>query len=227
MRLAVREKISEIISSDKNTKQAIADEYGIDPRSFDLSENDGELEIVKKLNELMRSDDIILREMLTTICRESPEREMLNFDGVKYTCGEMLRNVEDLAVNFIEIGIKKGTKTAVILDNCIEYIYSYFALFYIGALPVPINIRWKKDELYRVLDNVALCDTCGPPHVADFTSRSRRDEWARAHAARVCHDVTRVDGRYAPYLMEPLGMLSGRGSSAHEGNQEEKSHHFL
>lgn len=140
MRLAVREKISEIISSDKNTKQAIADEYGIDPRSFDLSENDGELEIVKKLNELMRSDDIILREMLTTICRESPEREMLNFDGVKYTCGEMLRNVEDLAVNFIEIGIKKGTKTAVILDNCIEYIYSYFALFYIGALPVPIKI---------------------------------------------------------------------------------------
>lgn len=156
MRLAVREKISEIISSDKNTKQAIADEYGIDPRSFDLSENDGELEIVKKLNELMRSDDIILREMLTTICRESPEREMLNFDGVKYTCGEMLRNVEDLAVNFIEIGIKKGTKTAVILDNCIEYIYSYFALFYIGALPVPINIRWKKDELYRVLDNAGV-----------------------------------------------------------------------
>ena len=42
---------------------------------------------------------------------------------------------------------------ALILQNRIEYIFLYFALFYIGAYPVPINTRWGKQEVYNVLDD--------------------------------------------------------------------------
>ena len=45
---------------------------------FRSSENDGELEIVKKLNELMRSDDIILREMLTRVLAVKPKYLILD-----------------------------------------------------------------------------------------------------------------------------------------------------
>lgn len=156
MRLAVSEKIAELIAGDKPIEDAVSAEYGIDCSGISINENDTPAELTEKINKALGADGITLREMLAAVCREQPEREMLTFDSCRLSCEEVLDNVERLASGFSATGIKKGVKTAVILDNCLEFIYSYFALFYIGALPVPINIRWKKDELYRVLDNAGV-----------------------------------------------------------------------
>lgn len=154
MRVAVREKINELLSSGGLLADAVKVEYGINVE--DLGESDTPAVITQKINKALHADEVTLRDMLITICKDQPSREMITFDGEKHTCSDVLENTESLAAGFVSLGIKKGTKVAIILDNCLEFIYSYFALFYIGALPVPINIRWKKDELYRVLDNAEV-----------------------------------------------------------------------
>lgn len=62
-------------------------------------------------------------------------------------------SVEKIAINMLNKGVLKGEKVALILSNRIEYILSYFALFYIGALPVPLNTRWEKQEVFNVLQD--------------------------------------------------------------------------
>ena len=163
MRLATQEKISQIIrESDGNTSmlsEKLQKEYGVVPAGLD---NDGDSrEIAEKINRRLGADEVVLRMMLEEILKEHPDREFIQFDGKQFSCREMLDEVKRIAAGFLEKGIRKGSRAAIILDNCIEYIYSYFALFYIGALPVPINIRWKKNELYNILENADVsCIIC-------------------------------------------------------------------
>ncbi len=48
-------------------------------------------------------------------------------------------------------GIKKGDKIAIYLPNCPEYIYSYLALFCLGAVVVPLDYMLTEEELVTCL----------------------------------------------------------------------------
>jgi acyl-CoA synthetase (AMP-forming)/AMP-acid ligase II len=60
-------------------------------------------------------------------------------------------NVFELAQGLLKVGIKKSDKVAIYLPNCPEYIYSYLALFSIGALVVPLDYMLTEDELASCL----------------------------------------------------------------------------
>lgn len=48
-------------------------------------------------------------------------------------------------------GIQQGSKVAVMLPNCPEYLYSWFGLAKIGAVMVPVNTAQKGDLLHHIL----------------------------------------------------------------------------
>ncbi len=49
-------------------------------------------------------------------------------------------------------GVKKGTKVAILLMNCIEWLPIYFGVLKSGALAVPMNYRFSADEIKYCLD---------------------------------------------------------------------------
>lgn len=49
-------------------------------------------------------------------------------------------------------GVKKGTKVAILLMNCIEWLPIYFGVLKTGALAVPMNYRFSADEIKYCLD---------------------------------------------------------------------------
>ena len=54
---------------------------------------------------------------------------------------------------FRTFGITKGDRVALFLPNCPEFLYCWFGLSMIGAISVPINNAYKKDETFYILDN--------------------------------------------------------------------------
>ena len=49
-------------------------------------------------------------------------------------------------------GLKKGTKVAVLLMNCLEWLPIYFGILKAGCIAVPMNYRYSSDEIQYCLD---------------------------------------------------------------------------
>jgi crotonobetaine/carnitine-CoA ligase len=82
------------------------------------------------------------------------DRVFLDFRGeVQIT----YRQIEEVSSRFanglLRCGISKGTKVAVMLSNCPEYLYCWFGLAKIGAVMVPVNTAHKGELLRYILDS--------------------------------------------------------------------------
>jgi len=49
-------------------------------------------------------------------------------------------------------GIKRGTKVAILLMNCLEWLPIYFGILKAGCVAVPMNFRYSSDEIKYCLD---------------------------------------------------------------------------
>ena len=58
-----------------------------------------------------------------------------------------------LACYLIEMGLGEDSKVGIYMQNCNEYMIAQFAAFKIGAVPINVNYRYKKDELIYLFDN--------------------------------------------------------------------------
>jgi fatty-acyl-CoA synthase len=59
--------------------------------------------------------------------------------------------VNQLADGLLALGVRKGDAVALSVGNCIEHLEIIFATAKIGALAIPLDIRWKAIELSSVL----------------------------------------------------------------------------
>ena len=65
-------------------------------------------------------------------------------------------------------GVKKGTKVAILLMNCLEWLPIYFGILKAGCIAVPMNFRYASDEIKYCLD---LADVGGLVFGPEFISR--------------------------------------------------------
>ena len=49
-------------------------------------------------------------------------------------------------------GVKRGTKVAILLMNCLEWLPVYFGILKAGCIAVPMNFRYSSDEIQYCLD---------------------------------------------------------------------------
>ena len=119
--------------------------------NLDLKLIESPIAIADTINNLRGVGDYTLRTLIDTICTENSVKNAILFDTELINYNQLLNHIKSISASFLKMGIGKGTKVAILLNNRIEYIYSYFALFYVGALPVPINNRWKSGEIENIL----------------------------------------------------------------------------
>jgi fatty-acyl-CoA synthase len=75
------------------------------------------------------------------------DRELLVFADQPISMENFARQVSRLARGFTSLGIKRGDHVAVWLANLTEYAVAEFAMASLGAAMVPLNIRYKREEL--------------------------------------------------------------------------------
>ncbi|PIQ89201.1 MAG: hypothetical protein COV72_04160 [Candidatus Omnitrophica bacterium CG11_big_fil_rev_8_21_14_0_20_42_13] len=92
-------------------------------------------------------------KLITQNAKQYPDKTALIFKEQAVTFGQMKDIVLNLAAGFKKIGIKKQDKIAIYLPNCPQYIYSYLALFSMGATVIPLDFMLKEEEITSYLNH--------------------------------------------------------------------------
>ena len=84
-----------------------------------------------------------------------PDRNLMVFDGVKWSYRQVGERVNQLANALKDLGIKKGDRIGILQVNSSRYVELYFAAAAVGAIFVPLNFRAKAEELRYMIGNAA------------------------------------------------------------------------
>jgi fatty-acyl-CoA synthase len=82
-----------------------------------------------------------------------PNKPAILFEGEKISYLELHERANSTSCWLQSLGIEKGDRVAVMLENCPEFVELYIACSRLGALFVPINYRLATPELDYTLKN--------------------------------------------------------------------------
>lgn len=96
-----------------------------------------------------------LGALLDACCREDPDRTAWVFfeSGEAPTLREVHDSVTRLAQSLHRLGVAKGDHVAVMLPNVAAFPTTWLALAWLGAVMVPVNVRYTAHELLYVLED--------------------------------------------------------------------------
>ena len=86
----------------------------------------------------------------------TPERVALSFYGRDMTYKELDEAIDRFAWSLVNLGVKKGDRVALYMENCPQFVISFFGTHRVGATVVPLNPMFKHAELeYEIKDSQA------------------------------------------------------------------------
>ena len=74
------------------------------------------------------------------------------FHNGEVTYNQLKQTSDLVARGFLNLGIGKGDKVAIWMAGYAEWAYAYFALARLGAIMVPVNTRYRPEEVEYVLN---------------------------------------------------------------------------
>ncbi len=114
-------------------------------------------DLLRKNAELYR-DEVSLVEINPGAQKRMTWREFALIQSVgenyrrEMTWGEFDEKANRFANLLLQRGVKKGTKVAILLMNCLEWLPIYFGILKAGAIAVPLNYRYAADEIKYCLE---------------------------------------------------------------------------
>ena len=79
------------------------------------------------------------------------DKPFLSFQGVDYSFAELDAMSRRAAAGLAALGIGKGDRVALMLDNCVEYLALWFGASRLGAVEVPLNTAHRGAVLSHML----------------------------------------------------------------------------
>ena len=104
-----------------------------------------------KYNRLRWWSGIPLGDYLNKAADIYPDKEALVDGELRLTYGQLKTQTDKLAIGFIDLGIKPLDRVLVQLPNWAEFIYTYFALQKIGAIPILLLAKHRQNEISHLL----------------------------------------------------------------------------
>lgn len=105
--------------------------------------------ITQKRFEVEKAASEYIREWATL----TPKRVALSFYGKDTTYEELNRAIDRFAHGLIDLGLKKGSRVALQMQNCPQFVISFFGTLRAGGVVVSLNPMFKHVELaYEIND---------------------------------------------------------------------------
>ena len=96
-----------------------------------------------------------------------PNKTALIHEGTRATYGQVNAQANQLAWWLTSQGVTQGDRVVLILENCLEYVVSYYGVLKTGATAVPLSSDLKPDSLRPLLGELG-------PKVVASSSRFER-----------------------------------------------------
>lgn len=81
-------------------------------------------------------------------------------DGTTTSFAEFADKVAAAGATFLDMGVSKGDRVAMLAPNSVEWIVAATAVMNLGAIMVPINTRFKGPEILYVLEKTRAVAVC-------------------------------------------------------------------
>lgn len=94
-----------------------------------------------------------LHEYVQANAAEFPQKPAYIFYGREITWGELGESIKRFANYLAGIGIVKGDRVAIFMQNCPQYIIAHFAIQTLGAIVTPCSAMFKEWELEYELND--------------------------------------------------------------------------
>ncbi len=125
--------------------------------------------------------------VLDRITDTNPDKTFVEIGGKSYSYRDVRDGVLRTASLFRELGVGHGDRVCLFMPNCVEYLYCWFGLSELGAISVPINTAYRRDETAYILNNAEAVALVTDPSLADVAG-------AAADLARsIRHRILRGD----------------------------------
>jgi len=98
---------------------------------------------------------MLLHETLKSSAHKYPEKAAVIYQKQRATFSEIDKLSDSLAHLLFEKGIKKGDRIALILENSVDYIVSFFGILKSGAVVVPLNPQLVQREFAYLFKDCA------------------------------------------------------------------------
>ena len=116
-----------------------------------------------------------LWDNLAISARRYPAKPALVFFGRIVTYAELLARAEALAARLHALGVKKGDRVVLNMQNCPQLVIAHFAILRANAVVVPVNPMNRAEELKHYITD--------PDAKVAFTTADLAAEFARASDA--------------------------------------------
>lgn len=83
----------------------------------------------------------------------TPQKTAIRFYGRDITYKALDIMIDRMAGGLMELGLKKGDRAAVHMQNCPQFIIAYFGIQRAGGVVVPVNPMFKKSEIEHELND--------------------------------------------------------------------------
>jgi acyl-CoA synthetase (AMP-forming)/AMP-acid ligase II len=97
-----------------------------------------------------------LGDLLLKAADRYPGHDAIIFPDARLTYSELRANAYARARSLLAMGLDRGDHIGILMPNCLEYVECLFAIQLIGAMAVPVNARYKAQELAYVVENADL-----------------------------------------------------------------------
>jgi carnitine-CoA ligase len=103
-------------------------------------------------------EQYVVGRFLAEAARKFGERTYFIFEDKPYSYAAVNKTTDLVAANFAAMGIRKGDHVAILMENCPEFIYTWFGLARLGAIEAPFN-PFHKGSILEYLINYSDAET--------------------------------------------------------------------
>ncbi|MBT96042.1 MAG: AMP-dependent synthetase [Acidimicrobiaceae bacterium] len=105
---------------------------------------------------LVVSDVYTLPDLLARAVNKYPDSDIVVFPDSRTTYSQLFERASKTARSLKALGVDAGDSVGILMSNCLEFVDLLLGSQLIGAVPVPINARYKAKELAYVIDDAQL-----------------------------------------------------------------------
>ncbi len=97
--------------------------------------------------------EITLYEYLVQAAKEYPDNPAFSFFGNTLSYQKTLQYVDQFAEALYDLGVRKGTRVAIMLPNLPQYPITHYAIMKLGGIIVPTNPLYVEREIQQQMNN--------------------------------------------------------------------------
>lgn len=153
--------------------------------------------------------------MLTESAAKVPDKELLtwqpfNAEPVVWTYSAFVAQCREVAAGLQARGIRAGDRVVIHMENCPEFLLSWFACAAIHAVAVTTNSRSSVDELAYYIDNSGARAAITQNQFAELVRDAAPNlEWISVvpAAGEAESDATKAEGSFAELHTDPTQLV--------------------